>query len=274
MGRYYSNALFALLCLRLRARFEKPEDLRAGIGAKALRLFDRVGAPEMAGARHDDRARIEAGLFESGQEFLRLRGRIDDVVFPSVNQQKARAVLVDGDIAQWRRLEICPSAHHRRAAEQFLGDLIARARDLVVLPLRQHVIDAVKSDDRLDLGEACGVAITLILARKQWFVAGERDERGEVCAGGIADQPDAAGIEAELGSPGAHKLHRRHHIADCAGPGLHTRSHQPVLDRKDRITVPREVIAPVRIEFAVADLPAAAMHADQYRRFGEALWPV
>ena len=90
-------------------------------------------------------------------------------------------------------------------------------------------------------------------------------------ARGIADQPDALCVEAEIGGLGAHELHCGLHIVDGAGPSLHTRLHQPILDRKDGKAFPREVIAPMSIEFAVADLPAAAMHADQHRRLGEAL---
>ena len=60
----------------------------------------------MAGARHDDRARVEAGLLQRGQEFLRLRRRVDDVVFAAVDQQEAGAVLIYCDVAERRRLEI------------------------------------------------------------------------------------------------------------------------------------------------------------------------
>jgi hypothetical protein len=47
----------------------------------------------MAGAGHDDRARKEASLLERSQELLRLCRRLDDVVFPVIDQQEARVFL-------------------------------------------------------------------------------------------------------------------------------------------------------------------------------------
>jgi hypothetical protein len=44
-----------------------------------------------------------------------------------------------------------------------------------------------------------------------------------------------------------------------------------VLDRKDGIAVSCEVVSPVSIELAAADLPSAAMDANQHRRLAEAL---
>src|SRR5205823_8569021 len=103
---------------------------------------------------------------------------------------------------------------------QFLGDLVARPRDLVVLPLRQHIVDAVKADDCLDLGRDLGMAAAEMLAREQRLVAREGHEGGEVRARGIADQPYPFGIEAELGGLSAHELHRRLGVVYRAGPSL------------------------------------------------------
>ena len=115
------------------------------------------------------------------------------------------------------------------------------------------------------------MAVGEILVRELWFAAREGQERGEMRASGIADQRDALSIEVEFGGLGAQELHGCLHIADGAGPSLHARLHQPILDRKDGVAFPREVIAPMSVESTVAYLPAAAMHADQRRRLGEAL---
>src|SRR6516165_2927143 len=110
----------------------------------------------MAGARYNDRARKKTGLFERGQELLRLRRRVDDVVLAAIDQQETRAVLIDRGIAQRRSLEEYPAADHWRAAEQFLGHRIARAGDLVVLPLRHHVVDTIEADNGFDIGRGRG----------------------------------------------------------------------------------------------------------------------
>ena len=90
-------------------------------------------------------------------------------------------------------------------------------------------------------------------------------------ARGVADQPDTLRIEAEFGGLGTHKLRHGLGVVDGTGPGLHPRLHQPVLDRKDGITVFCEVISPMGVELAVAGLPAAAMNTDQHRRLADAL---
>src|SRR5215831_7985508 len=87
----------------------------------------------------------------------------------------------------------------------------------------------------------------------------------------VADHANPIRVETEFGCLGAHKLHRGPAIADHPRPSLHTRSHQPVFDRKDGITMLGEIAAPVAIEFAVAELPAAAMRGDQYRYLAHAL---
>ena len=103
-----------------------------------------------------------------------------------------------------------------------------------------------------------------MLAREQRLVAREGHEGGELRARGIADQPDPVGIEAEPGGFGAHELHRRLGVVYRAGPSLHTRLHQPVLDRKHGIAVCGEVISPVRVELAVTDLPSPASQSSGF----------
>src|SRR5215468_8150354 len=90
----------------------------------------------------------------------------------------------------------------------------------------------------------------------------------------VADHANAIRVETEIACAGAHELHRRLAIADHAGPRLHTRFHQSVLDREDRVTVLGEVITPMPVEFAVPKLPAAAMRGDQHRHFIHALGPI
>jgi hypothetical protein len=101
-------------------------------------------------------------------------------------------------------------------------------------------------------------------------LARERREGGQVRARGVADQPDTLRIETEFGGLGAHELLRGLVVVDGTGPSLHPWLHQPVLDRKDGIAVFCEVISPMRIEFVVADLPSAAVNANQHRRLAEA----
>src|SRR6266446_6196043 len=154
-------------CGRLLERpLEEPQHLWAHIGAKAPGFVHRVNAPEMTGARHDDRAREKAGLLQRGKKLLGLRGRVDDIVFAAVDQKETGAVLINRRVAERRGLEEDLSAHHRWAAEQFLYDLVARPGDLVVLPLREHIVDAVKADDRFHIGRGSGMAIAEILARE------------------------------------------------------------------------------------------------------------
>ena len=80
-----------------------------------------------------------------------------------------------------------------------------------------------------------------------------------------------SGLPRELGGLGTHELHRGLGVVDGARPSLHSRLRQPILDRKDGITVFCEIISPMSIELAVAELPSAAMDADQHRRLTEAL---
>src|ERR1700756_134534 len=103
----------------------------------------------MAGPRSGARAREEARLLESREELFRLRRWIDDIIFPAVDQKETGAVLIDCHVAQRRRLEEQLSADHWWAPEEFLGNLVTRTGHLVVLPLRQHVVDAIESDHRL-----------------------------------------------------------------------------------------------------------------------------
>src|SRR6478736_9845391 len=130
-------------------RPQETQHLRGGLGAVAARLLHRLARPEMPRSGDDDAAREEAGLLESGQEDLRLGLRVDDVVVGAVNEEKARPglfVLFDGGVARRRGIEIGAAVLHRRDAEEFFGNLVARPGDLVVQPLRLHVVDAVKAD--------------------------------------------------------------------------------------------------------------------------------
>src|SRR4249920_519981 len=126
-------------------RPQETQHLRGGLGAVAARLLHRPARPEMPRSGDDDAAREEAGLLESGQEDLRLGLRVDDVVVGAVNEEKARPgllVLFDGGVARRRGIEIGAAVLHRRDAEEFFGNLVARPGDLVVQPLRLHVVDA------------------------------------------------------------------------------------------------------------------------------------
>src|SRR4051794_4684809 len=108
---------------------QEPYQLRRGLRAVAARLLNRIAGPEMAGAWDHDAARKEAGVLQRGQKRLRLRLRIDDVVMAAVQQQEAcrgLLALVDGGVADRRRIEKRPPVLRRRYAEEFFGDLVAR----------------------------------------------------------------------------------------------------------------------------------------------------
>src|SRR5262245_48453641 len=159
---------------------KEPQHLWRGLLAIAPGLLDRLARPEMPRPRYDDGAGKEAGLLQRGQECLRLRLRVDNVVIGAVDEQASRPgllVLIDRGVADLRSVEIGAAALHGRHPEEFLGDLVARTGDLVVVPLRLHVVDAVEADDRLYVGGGSGVRVTAILSRKQGFVACERNER-------------------------------------------------------------------------------------------------
>ena len=88
-------------------------------------------------------------------------------------------------------------------------------------------------------------------------------------AGGIADEPDALGIEVVVAGLGADELHGGLHVVD--GGGIDAGFSQPVIDRENRVAGARQEQAPIAIELLVADLPAAAVNGDQDRRLAAAL---
>src|SRR6266852_2463430 len=109
------------------------------------------------------------------------------------------------------------------------------------------------------------MGIIAILTRECRLLSCQRDESREMRSGRVAHERDAIRIDAKLRSLGADELHRRLDVVDSAGIGLEPRLHQPVFDGEHGITVLRQIRSPVRVELAVTDLPAATMHADQYR---------
>ncbi len=104
------------------------------------------------------------------------------------------------------------------------------------------------------------------------MIARQRDHGGEMRAGGIADHADAVGIELELARFGPHELHRRFHVIDRGR--IDAGFAQPIVDREQRVAVPREIRAPMLVERPGADLPAAAMNRHQNRRLVAAVGPV
>src|ERR1700730_1450514 len=101
-----------------------------------------------------------------------------------------------------------------------------------------------------------------------------REQSRKLRAGGSSHRADAIGIDGEVTSLGAYELHSRFDVVYGAGIGLHAWLHQPVIDCEYAKAVAREVIAPVRVELASADLPPAAMNRDRERRPAEPFWQV
>src|SRR5262245_60288419 len=93
-------------------------------------------------------------------------------------------------------------------------------------------------------------------------------------AGRVANESDALRIDPELAGLAAHELDCCFGVVDRARIGLHAWLHQAVLDGEHGNAVAGEVRSPVRVDLAVADLPAAAMNRDQHRRLGHALWRI
>ena len=130
-----------------------------------------------------------------------------------------------------------------------------------------HVVDAVETDDAFDTRGNSSVGVVAV--RGVELVAGERHKRGKMGAGGIADEPDALGVEVVIGGLGADELHGGLHVIDRRR--VDAGFSQPVIDGEHRIAGARQEQAPIAIELFVADLPAAAMDGDQHRRLAAAL---
>src|SRR5215470_13764764 len=136
----------------------------------------------MASPWHHNSANKKAGLSERNQEFFRLRDGIDYVVLTPVDQQEAGAVLVHRRIAERRSFEEFSAADCWRAAEKLLGDLITRPHNKIVLPLRDHVIDAIDAHDRSHPSLDPGVGIAAIFGAERRFLACQRYKRSQVRA--------------------------------------------------------------------------------------------
>ena len=124
------------------------------VDAEGQRVIAVAGFEPIAAGQVERQIVVDLARDHLHEQALGLTGLVvheqRQAVGGAVDEEDACPVLVDGGIAQRRSIEIGATDQHRRAAEEFLGDLVARPRDLIVLPLRQHVVDAVESDDRLD----------------------------------------------------------------------------------------------------------------------------
>ena len=169
---------------------------RTTCGNLAL-AFEWVTHPEMASARDHEAAHIDTGLVERVLERLGLGGWINNVVGRAVNDQEPGAAAIGRGVAHRRGVEIDPPVLHRRCTEIFLRDLVARARELVVLPLRQHVVYAVDGDHHLNVGRHSIIGVAAVLGSE--LVSCEPHEGGEMSPGGIAHQADALWIDSEIG---------------------------------------------------------------------------
>ena len=82
-------------------------------------------------------------------------------------------------------------------------------RDQVVLPLRGQIVGAIDSDDRLYLRANASIGVIAIGVGIVWRVTGERHERTEVSASGIAHQSDACRIDLQFGAMATNPLDGR-----------------------------------------------------------------
>ena len=204
--------------------------------------------------------------FSAVTKRLRLRFDVDDVVLGAIGDEERGRIVAARHIAQRRALEIDLAVVDRRRAEEFLGDLVARPADEIVLPLRRHVVDAVKPDAAFDLGADRAERIALRALGENRLIAGERDQRRELRPGAVAPEADALGIDLEIRRRAAQILHRRAHVLHRFGIAFLLRLAEPVIDREERIAGASEMRAPTLIGVARAELPAAAMDDDQRRK--------
>ena len=210
--------------------------------------------------------RTKSRLGKGCQERAGLRWRIDDVVVGAMDQQNTYLVMIDGRIADRRRLEIEAAILHRRDAEEFLDDPVIRTGCQIVSPLSVHVVHAIEADHAFDVGGNRGVGVVTVGRRV--LVSSERNKRGEMRAGGIADETDAIRVKIEFGGLGAHELDRRFGIVNRCG--IRAGLAQPVFDGENRIAGARQEQTPVAVKLPAANLPAAAMDSNQNRHLGAA----
>src|SRR5215467_7127663 len=97
-----------------------------------------------------------------------------------MNQQEPRRVLVGGRVTDRRSFEKDLAICVRRRSEKFFRDVIPWARQQVMLPLRQHVVNTVEADHRFDLGGYRDMGIGPIFAGKCWLLARERNQSRKV----------------------------------------------------------------------------------------------
>src|SRR4051812_37059696 len=97
-------------------------------------------------------------------------------------QQKARTVFADRGVAHRRGFKVDAPVLHRRGGEELLGDLIARARNLIMLPLCHHVEDAIERHHSLHAGRRRGMWIVTIFGGE--LIVRKPDQRYEMPARG------------------------------------------------------------------------------------------
>src|ERR1043166_8453542 len=85
--------------------------------------------------------------------------------------------------------------------------------------------------------------------------------------GRIADQRDALRIDVERPVLALDELHRRADVVYGSREARLARLRQAVVDSEKSVAARRQPRAPIAITVARAELPAAAMHRHQYRRF-------
>src|SRR5207302_1170619 len=252
-------------------RLQKAQQPRREETGRAAGLVDRLADPEMRGARHDHRTDVMPGLLQRLEKSLRLRAVIDDVVRGAPGDEKRSGVVLRRNVRERRGLEVDAPVVEQARAEKSLDDVIARARQLVVAPLRRKVVDAVHRNHRLHLSRDLRVPLATIAVPEKRVLAGKRDERGEMRARGIAHQRDALGIDAELGGARLCELHRGPHVLHRFGIRLALRRGKPMRDSEHCVAALCKPGAEVAVVVQVGEPPAAAVHGDNHGEFPGAL---
>src|SRR5580658_500369 len=100
---------------------------------------------------HDAGPRKEASLLERHHERLGMFLRIHQVVARAGSEQYTDLVVVQGRVTDRRRIEIELAVFHWRSAKEFLDIVVETTLDLIGLPHRHQIVDAIDADQGLYL---------------------------------------------------------------------------------------------------------------------------
>ncbi len=134
-------------------------------------------------------------------------------------------------------------------------------------PLPCEIEHRVDRHASLDGGRYAAVRIGRVAFAKQRVLSGERDERGEVPARGIAHERDTLGIDSELRSLSLRELHRGAHVLHRLGIGLLRGLGQAVWDREHGVAALGEPGPEDAVVVEIGEAPPSAVDRDHEGKF-------